>query len=212
MITIIGAVGFVMSAHMAGCASSADRAPDAPDAPDAPGAVDDLDRPPSDFNLDVVILAGRSVPDRGAAHERPGHFIVLPDGSLLHESGATIDWSQRPGRTRVLYQQQVTDLWRIARELGFTVPSSADYSGNPKLIEPQRDETIYIMAFAADGQRWTFVRAHTVGEEPDAASVRLIRALADLAWSPDLTADRFLPVRYDFGPDPYAGFRRRGAK
>lgn len=177
----------------------------------APGAVDEISRPPADFTLDVAILAGHRVPEQTEAHLRPGRYILLADGSLLHDSGRSVTWDRRPGRTRHLYQQQVSDLWGLAKNLGFTTPSHADFTGNPALIEPQREEMIYIIAFTADGERWSFVRHFTSDESPDAASVRLIRALADLAWSPDLSAERFLPVRYDFGPDPYAGFRRRGA-
>ncbi|MBM4114118.1 MAG: hypothetical protein FJ253_12240 [Phycisphaerae bacterium] len=174
-----------------------------------PHALDELERPPADFTLDVAILTGSRVPVEAEAHRRPGHFILLADGSLLHDSGPTVTWDERPGRTRALYQQQVSDLWALARRLGFTSPSNADFIGNPSLLEPTRDETIYVIAFNAAGERWTFVRGFRGAQEPDPASLTLIRALCDLAWSQDLPRERFLPVRYDFGPDPYAGFRRR---
>jgi len=200
--TATAAVIALLGAVAAGCAS-------APEG--APGAVDEIVRPPADFTLDVAILAGHRVPEHSEAHRRPGRYILLADGSLLHDSGRSVTWDLRPGRTRHLYQQQVSDLWGIAKDLGFTTPSHADFTGNPALIAPERDEMIYIIAFTAAGERWTFVRGFREDEVPDPASVRLIRALADLAWTPDLTEERFLPVRYDFGPDPYAGFRRRAA-
>lgn len=194
---LAGLVGF----SMPGCAGAPER---------APGAIDELERPPADFTLDVVILTGSRVPDRLEAQFRPGHFILLADGSLLHDSGRSVTWDQRPGRTRALYQQQVSDLWRLAKQLGFTNPASADFTGNPQLVEPERNDTVYLISFAAEGERWTFVRPFEHESDADPASVTLIRALADLAWSPDLPTDRFAPVRYDFGPDPWAGFRRRG--
>jgi len=192
----------MMTTAIPGCAGNGER---------APGAVDDLDRPPADFTLDVTILVGRRVPPQTEVERRQGHTILMSDGSLLHESGRSVDWNQRPGRTRMLYQQQVSDLWRIARELGFTNPANADFRGNPVLLQPERDETIYILDFRADGERWTFVRTFRGEEEPDPACVRLIRALADLSWTSDLSTERLRPIRYDFGPDPYAGFRRRSA-
>ncbi len=171
--------------------------------------IDELVRPPVDFTLDVAVLTGSRVTEQTEAHRRPSHFILLADGSLLHDTGRSVNWDERPGRVRVLYQQQISDVWSLARQLGFTAPQNADFVGNPALLEPGRNETIYVLAFTASGQRWTFVRGFVGNGEPDAASVRLIRALSDLAWMQDLPAERFLPVRYDFGPDPYAGFRRR---
>lgn len=191
----------VMLLVIAGCAGAPER---------APGAVDELERPPDDFTLDVAVLHGRRVPEQTRAELRNGHFILLADGSLLHDSGRSVDWTQRPGRVRWLYQQQVNELWRTARELGFTVASNADFSGNPALIVPDREQIVAIISFAAEGERWTFVRSTPAGEPFDPATTRLIRALADLAWGVDLPAERLLPIRFDFGPDPYAGFRRRG--
>lgn len=180
----------------------------ATDRPAARAGIDELERPPADFTLDVAILRGPRTPEFTEAHLRPGHFILLPDGSLHHDSGRFVGWGQRPGRTRTLYQQQVSDLWRIAKSLGFTSPQSANFEGNPALLEPGRGQMLYIIAFGAAGERWTFVRRFPAEESPDPASVTLIRALCDLAWTADLSKERFLPVRHDFGPDPYAGFRR----
>ena len=186
---------------MPGCATD--------EAARSPGAVDELQRPPDDFTLDAVILTGPRVPDQGRVELRPGHFILLADGSLLHDSGPSVSWSQRPGRVRMLYQQQVADLWRLARDLGFTNPANADFTGNPALVIPERGETIHILALSANGERWIFARSMPAGADPDPAFARILRALAELAWSRDPAPDRFLPIRYDFGPNPYTGFRRR---
>jgi hypothetical protein len=35
-----------------------------------------------------------------------------------------------------------------------------------------------------------------------------VRTLAILAWIPDLTPDSTVPIRYDFGADPYEVYRR----
>jgi len=189
-------------------ASSSESAPAGASASATRDRVDQLTRPPADFTLDVAIIKGPRTPDFTEAHLRQGHFILLPDGSLHHDSGRFVMWGQRPGRTRALYQQQVSDLWTIARSLGFTLPSNANFDGNPVLLEPGRGQILYIIAFAAAGERWTFVRRISEEVPPDPASVTLIRTLCDLAWSKDESDERFLPVRYDFGPDPYAGFRR----
>jgi len=36
----------------------------------------------------------------------------------------------------------------------------------------------------------------------------VVRTLAILAWIPDLTPDSTVPIRYDFGADPYEVYRR----
>lgn len=214
---LLRARGLLLAAPLAlaACRSG----PAAPGAADEPAAdsprtaatsrdvVDPGGRPPEDFTIDVAILQGPRVPDQAEAHLRAGHFILFADGSLHHDSGRTVTWGQRPGRTRTLYQQQVTDLWSLASQLGFTSPDNADPPANPALLVPGRTQMIYVLAFSGGGERWTFVRRFDTPEAADPAAVRLIRALAELAWMTDLPADRFLPVRYDFGPDPYRGFR-----
>jgi hypothetical protein len=39
----------------------------------------------------------------------------------------------------------------------------------------------------------------------------LVRTLASACWMDDLPADRDLPMRYDFGDDPYATMRGNAA-
>jgi hypothetical protein len=48
-----------------------------------------------------------------------------------------------------------------------------------------------------------------LGDEPaDPAIAQVVRTLAILAWIPDLTPDSTVPIRYDFGADPYEVYRR----
>ena len=64
-----------------------------------------------------------------------------------------------------------------------------------------------LVAFAASTDRWTFVRRFEGTAQPDPASEVWVKVLAQAAFATNLTADQDLPIRYDFGPDPYAWFK-----
>jgi len=161
---------------------------------------------PDDAAIDVTILTGSGVKDLPQAHLRQGKFTMLSDGSLHSDYGDSLSFLTRPAITRWLYREQVDGVWSLARETGWIDPSQSTVDEWPSSIVPAKDEIIYILFFHAQGTDWWFVRRFKVTEVPDANAVTLVRSLCSLAWATDRSADRNLPQRYDFGPDPYAGF------
>jgi len=163
---------------------------------------------PPDFAVDVTILTGSAAKGLPAAHTRQGKLTLLADGSLHADSGDSIDFESRTATARSLYREQVEGVWQLASREGWIDPASSDPDVWPGTVMPRRDEIVYLLWFHADGTDWWFVRRCKVTEVPDARVVALVRGLCELAWQSDLTADRNLPHRYDFGPNPYAGFAK----
>ena len=169
-------------------------------------APDPLDTP-THLTFDVTILKGDQVPFRTEAWMQPGKMIVFPDGTLLADFGPSVNTRVRPGVARVLYQRQLFEMWDVAKKLGFADPALADFDANPYLVEAQPNEIVYIMTFAASNDRWTFVRRFEGTSQPDPASEVWVKVLAQAAFATDLKVNADLPIRYDFGPDPYAWFK-----
>ena len=162
---------------------------------------------PNQLSFDVTILKGEKVPFRTEAWMQPGKMIVFTDGTLLADFGPSVNTRVRPGVARVLYQRQVFEMWDVAKKLGFADPARANYDANPYLVEAQPNEIVYIMTFAVNADRWTFVNRFLGTGEPDPASEVWVKIMAQAAFATDLAVDADLPIRYDFGPDPYAWFK-----
>jgi hypothetical protein len=161
---------------------------------------------PTDFAVDVTVLTGRSAKDLPQAHLRQGKYTLLADGSLHADTGDTLDFDTRPARTRWLYRAQMEGLWGLARECGYLDPSSSSLEAWPQLVRPAPDEIVFLIWIRADSSDWWYVRRCRTNGVPDAQATRFVRAMCGLAWITDVPPDRVLPQRYDFGPDPYAGF------
>ena len=164
--------------------------------------------PPADFAVDVTILTGSGVKDLAMAHARQGKFTLLADGSLHADYGDSLDFETRPALTRWLYEQQVDGVWQLAQREGWLDPSASNPDNWPGSVSAGVDEVVYLLWFHADGTDWWFVRRSKASEIPDPHAVALVRGLAELAWATDRSPDRHLPHRYDFGPNPYAGFTK----
>jgi hypothetical protein len=162
--------------------------------------------PPPDFAVDVTVLTGRSAKDLPQAHLRQGKYTLLADGSLHSDIGDSLDFDIRPARTRWLYQAQVERVWDLARQCGYLDPSESSVDVWPQLVRPAPDEIIFVIWVRAGSADWWYVRRCRTSGVPDASAARFVRAMCGLAWVTDVPADRVLPQRYDFGPDPYAGF------
>ena len=162
---------------------------------------------PLELTFDVTILKGEKVPFRTQAWLQPGKIILFPDGTLLADFGPSVNTRVRPGVARVLYQRQVFEMWDVAKKLGFADPALANYSANPYLVEAQPNEIVYVMTFAQNNDRWTFVNRFEGTGEPDPASEVWVKIMTQAAFATDLVVDADLPIRYDFGPDPYAWFK-----
>lgn len=162
---------------------------------------------PKDLEVDVTVLVAGGGEENLRVEDRTGRYVLFPDGALHAETGAYLDRSARPGRARWLYQQQVSELWGMCRQIGFADPANANGPANPDMLHLERKERLIIIAINADGKRWSFVSRGGIDEPADPAAARLVRSLAALAWIPDFSPYQVAPERYDYGPDPYAAYR-----
>lgn len=172
-----------------------------------PGLAREIQRHPEDWPVQL----------------RPGRAIILADGSLRADVGPSIDLGDRPGVTRHLRRPQLAALWRDLDALGLGDPSAGNHLGNPTLLVPGRREVVQVLECRRDGRDWTIVHRFEVPEaasdatevtsaeaEEDPRMRAAIRRIAALAWASDLPPDSVprYPERYDFGPDPWARYRR----
>ena len=171
----------------------------------------DAQATPTDLTADVTVLAGKGAEKRTEPWMRQGKIILFSDGTVLADLGPTVNGRTRPGQARVLYQRQVRQMWDLAKSLGFATPEQANFDGNPDTLEPADGELLYVLTVSAGQQRWNFVRRVPVDQGPDEATGQWVKAMAQAAFLRELPADQDLPVRYDFGPDPYAWFKKPGA-
>lgn len=177
----------------------------------APQFADDpIGTVPRDFSVDVAILLGRGVEESPEAHRRPLRLILHSDGSLhseTHPPRGRVNFV--PGLTRRLNRDQIAELYAMARQLNLSNRERSDAFINPALIEPQREEIVYVLTMTAHDDRWMFLRRYRAEDDLDGAVTRFIRSVAALAWETDLSAEQpvVMPKRYDFGPDPYARYR-----
>lgn len=173
-------------------------------------ADDPVGTVPHDFSVDVAILLGRGVEESPEAHRRPLRLILHSDGSLhseTHPPRGRVNFV--PGLTRRLNRDQMAELYAMARQLNLSDRERRDAFINPALIEPQREEVVYVLTMTAHDDRWMFLRRHRAEDDLDGAVTRFIRSMAELAWETDLPPEQpvVMPKRYDFGSDPYAQYR-----
>jgi hypothetical protein len=235
---IVGGIIVVVAATV-GCASSgSDAGPQGVgDSETATAATDPLGETPDDLTIDITILPGADLArlaNTGAegarfeAHLVQSKYILFPDGSLHGDRGRSIDVLTRPARVRALNREAMSDLWLLLRQTGFESQATASsgqgtpdaasksaagpFRGNPALLTPSPSEVLTILTVRDRGTTTTFVN----GSAPDAtdpALTRVVRAVARLAWAVDDPPLEAIvqPIRYDFGPDPYAPYRGAAA-
>lgn len=169
---------------------------------------------PPDLTVDLVILRGQDLPDRAGAHARPARFLLRADGSLHFAAADREDGEPLPDllppRVRTLDRGQVAELWSLLVELGFAGGAAEPPVVNENLVAVARDETTYVISIGAAGAYRSHVLRWSGEPAPSSGGVRLARRLAELAWVSDSPKPRFatMPRRFDFGPDPYARYRR----
>ncbi|MHC4080347.1 MAG: hypothetical protein ACYTFF_07775 [Planctomycetota bacterium] len=179
---------------------------------DAGAGADPLAAVPDDFSLDLTVRAGPE-PDEGAVAPgdslRPGHHVLFSDGSLHWAGGGADPGRGLPPQRRVLDQGQVAGLWSLLQSLGYSNPERGAAPVNAKLLEAAPGGTVSQCVITGDGRRWAFVSRQGPGQEPDPAMPMLIDYLDELAWATAPTGRAAEgPRRNEFGPDPYARFRR----
>lgn len=203
------AVG-VIACH-AGCEAGRPAEPAGPDRvmPDPFAAV------PDDFTLDITVVRGPALSADDPAPRapapvfaRPGHWVLLADGSLHWAGGQDPAAQGLPPRRRVLDLPEVARLWLLAGQLGLADPAGAMAPVNPRLLEVRPGQVAYLAILTGRGRRWAYERRVDAGQPADEVMARFIGRLAELAWiEPPVRLDRD-ETGYDFGPDPYARYRR----
>ena len=167
---------------------------------------------PADFSLDLTVwadVAGAAAGQPDAdPHVRAGRFILFCDGSL-HWSGRVEDpEDEMPPLRRILRRADMAALWTLIRQLGMDDATRATPAVNVRLVEPPPGEVLYLAVLTGDGQRWAFQRQAPSRDQPDPAMTSLVGRLSELAWADLVDVVPVIPRRYQFGPDPYARYRR----
>ena len=172
----------------------------------ATGESDPLAGIPRDFQLDVRVLVGRNVDDRDRLERRASHIVLLPDGSLHAVVGSDVVPGSRPGLSRVLYRDQVADVWALLGRLGI-IGEGEPVTGPVRV--PGAKEIVYVVEYTMNNDRRRIVQRVLSPEARESANTVLVRTLGALAWLRDapLQDSTVEPLRYDFGPDPWARYR-----
>ena len=195
-------IGLVLLLGSAWLLSGCSAPPEVP-----PGAgTDPIALVPPDFQLDVQVLAGSKVDDRDRLERRTTHIVVLPDGSLHAAVGADVRPGSRPGLARVLYRDQVAEVWALLGQLSI-IGAGKPVSGPVR--SPGAKELVYIVEYTMNNERLRIVQRVLSPDAKEDATTVLVRTLGALAWLRDtpLQDSTVAPLRYDFGPDPWARYR-----
>jgi hypothetical protein len=169
--------------------------------------VDPFGAVPDDFSVDLTIL---SRPQGDRADQRTSRIVLEPDGSLRYMARRGIGPNTFPPLIRRLDREQMARVWDSAARLGLTDPGVADVDADLRRVKPpSRRGCVWLLVLTGEGDRWNFTRAAEGDEQPDAAIVAFGRELGAPAWAPDRATHvaKADPVRWDYGPDPWAAYR-----
>ncbi len=170
---------------LAGCASGG-KGPGVVPEPDPLGAV------PDDLSIDLNVWP------------LPGRYVVFSDGSL--------HWEAAPGRgdlpplRRVLARADLAEVWSLVQALGPEGPGARAPILVPRDVKVGPEEQVFLGTFLADGRRWSVLERP--GPASGEAAGKLVAKLNALAWVDVGALEHRPPHRDDFGPDPYARYRR----
>lgn len=147
----------------------------------APAAARGVDYP-QDFSLSVTVMtpgretdaSGRDLSFGQDLADRPGRYIVEPDGLLRAATGAGATTRVYPPRTKYLTDRQMADLWN---RLEWIRPDLQ--IGDPGEDTPIRtSHSTAIIHISANGRRTTKV----ANLEEDTWAKSLVRTLGEHAW------------------------------
>ena len=172
--------------------------------------MDPLGVVPDDFSVDLTILAR---PEGARADQRTSRIMLEADGSLRYETRRGLGPNTVPPLVRRLDREQMARVWDSASRAGLTDPASGDVEADLRRAKPPaRRGSVWLLAMTGGSERWMFARTTEGDTQPDAAIVSFGRELAALAWAPD--EQRLVaavePLRWDYGPDPWAAYRGDG--
>jgi hypothetical protein len=178
--------------------------------------------PPVDFTIDAAVVGSLSEPvARPAEVEGPepaaddpvhglvGHrFIVFPDGSLHHDVDQPLTSGHLPPLRRVLTRAEMAELWGLAADADLNRPEAAGRNLELLTAPTEAGPAIAVLV-GGDGAWWSHRQPLAPPGEVGPPAAALVRRLAELAWAGETTRRAVVaPKRYDFGPDPYARYRR----
>jgi hypothetical protein len=139
--------------------------------------------PPDDFWLAVTVLRPPAeAASRAAAYKtlpianRPARYVVEADRILRAATGSGASEVTFPDQTRQLSDAQFDHLWETLRASSLVKPDNPALVGSAPPTPTMLDKTIYIVSFAAAGNRRTLAFDDAAEAQP------LIDELAKLAW------------------------------
>ena len=163
---------------------------------------------PTDFSVDVSVIAGRNAAGQTGVHRRTGRFILMADGGLHSDVGKSMQPNVRPAQTRQLDTAQVEAVWRLCQSLGLADPADGQPPINDMLLRPGDGEIVTVATLTGGEERWQFIWRNGFKESTAPAAEQLVRELAALSWMTDEPpSSAMAPIRYEFGPDPYERYR-----
>lgn len=194
-------LAFVLVPALSGCAAAPQR-----------DAGDPLAGAPLDFTLTLGVLRGGGVDEASEPKQATAsRWVLFPDGSLCYEQarGARAAMDTLPPLARVLNRAQVAEVWSRVRQLGLAGHDASDAAVNLKLVRAGDGEVVHVVDVRANGRRRTIVQ-RTAPQAAPPALAALADHLGELSWADQLGGQprQLPPKRYDFGPDPYARYRR----
>ncbi len=172
------------AALLGGCAGSdnatsatADAAPGTASASAAPARV------PSDFALGITVFGGTGTAARVQAQtnaaKRPARYMLEPGRTLRAAAGPDLSPRFVPPVVRSLNEEQVAELYAIARNSGLLVPGHGATVATPVDYTPPAARTggTVLISYSSNGRQ-----ASLALPAGDAAAKPLVDRLASLAW------------------------------
>ena len=171
----------------------------------------------SEPTIDVTVLVDEGVKGDDRAQFQPARYTLFPDGSLHGQAGGGLAIRDRPPRVRVLTPVQLQPIWdrfEAVMDAQPPFPPGAPGSDMPWItaVRPTPGDVTIIVWMTHDQRgTWSVTRLDAAGRQQPNEVASLVRMLASACWMDDLPADRDMPMRYDFGADPYATMRGNAA-
>lgn len=161
---------------------------------------------PADLSIEVTVARGDGLAPAQTLQTRTLDIILLADGSLHAATGEAAVAVGRPGRVRQLTRDQVAELWALLGRLDL---HNAGEAPDGFVAPPAHAELLRVLSIQANGKRHRTIERLTDATPDPAATTQLIRWLGALAWLRDepIVQRPQAPLRYDFGPDPWARYR-----
>lgn len=143
------------------------------------------ERAPADFALGITVMPPAR--EQAPLHElpvpeRPGRYLVEPDGVLRAAIGPGATPRVYPRQTRRLNEAQVQRLWRLTVETGLLEPGTLTRIDNVETFFPQRSRPTALVYIRWSGEDSHHAVRLPVGDAESDEVASLIGELAALAW------------------------------